>query len=282
MSENDEEPRCERIVRDYDAAGTNHSITYVLEPGLGIPFGRNRAAREAIERGADLLAFVDDDEVVAQDWLTEIVKAYRHSGAVLLGGPLRVRKTERTLSPLQALMEKCIARRYARKEERAARRAGLNGSAQVTIVTNNWLAETAIFKEHDIWFDENMRFSGGTDAKLYSAVTAAGLRTAWAKNAIVYEEIPSERLSITYQYRRGRDQASTNYSRKTQGLRPALLTLVVLVPAKAVSVVLLVGALPFTSGRTLLDAVRATGWIVGRLNALSGKRSELYASVTGE
>lgn len=279
--ENDDAPRCKDVVEALDNLSNGAPLQYVHEPELGIPFGRNRAAKEAIALQADLLAFVDDDEVIAQDWVTEIVNAYRNSEAVLIGGPLRVKDTERSLSFLDGLMETCIKRRYLRKETRAARLADLSGTPGVTIVTNNWLGETAIFTDHDIWFDEQMRFTGGTDSKLCAEVKAAGLPTAWAAKAAVYEEIPNDRLSVAYQFKRGRDQSSTNFHRKIDRNGSARWNALVSVPIKVVMVAGLFIALPFTQGRTLLDAVRTSGWIAGRIDALFGRRSDLYKNVTG-
>ncbi|MGA9252400.1 MAG: glycosyl transferase, partial [Roseobacter sp.] len=192
------------------------------------------------------------------------------------------KKTERTLSFVDGLMDKCIEQRYLRKETRAARRADLSGTPGVTIVTNNWLGETSIFEHHNIWFDEKMRFTGGTDSKLSAEVKAAGLPTAWAKDAAVYEEIPKERLSIAYQFKRGRDQSSTNYHRKIDGNAKAKLNVLVSVPIKLVIIAGLIVALPFTGGRTLLDVVRTSGWVAGRFDALFGRRSDLYKTVTGD
>ena len=77
---------------------------YVHEDEPGIPFGRNRAVREAIARDCDLLLFVDDDEEVAEDWLVHMVAAYRTTGAVLLGGPLRAQAPKSKLSLAQRKM----------------------------------------------------------------------------------------------------------------------------------------------------------------------------------
>ncbi|MEM9551510.1 MAG: glycosyltransferase [Pseudomonadota bacterium] len=280
--ENDDVPNSAGVVQSFGKLPNGVDVTYAHEPELGIPFGRNRAAKEAIDHKSDLLAFVDDDEVVARDWLVEIVSAYRSSQAVLIGGPLRVKDTPRSLPSLEALMDRCIKRRYLQKETRAARRAGLDGTPGVTIVTNNWLGELRIFHDHGIWFDEAMRFTGGTDSKLCAEVKAAGLPTAWAANAAVYEEIPRERLTIGYQFKRGRDQSSTNYRRKLDKRPSARFNVLVSVPVKVLTIGILVITLPFTGGRTLLDIVRSSGWVAGRFDALLGRRSRLYESVTGD
>src|SRR5690606_25879411 len=107
-----------------------------------------------------------------------------------------------------------IEARYAKKEMRARQRATLNSTKGVTIVTNNWIAETALFKDHNIWFDESMRFTGGTDTKFYSHVVTAGFVTGCVADAYVYEAISTERLSFSYQYKRARDQSNTQIRRK--------------------------------------------------------------------
>ena len=72
-----------------------------------------------------------------------------------------------------------ISNRYLDKENAAAKKATLNDTGGVTIVTNNWLGETRLFSETGLWFDETMRMTGGTDAKFYAETVAAGLPVGW-------------------------------------------------------------------------------------------------------
>ncbi|THK34634.1 glycosyltransferase family 2 protein [Ensifer sp. MPMI2T] len=255
-------------------------LLYVLEPELGIPFGRNRAAKEAIAGGADLLLFIDDDEVVADDWLVRMIAGYRSSNAVLLGAPLRAKLPTEQLSIFQRKMFANIEARYKRKEDRARTRATLNATNRVTIVTSNWLGELSIFRDHNIWFDENMRFTGGTDAKFFAEVRKAGLAAGWVADAIVYETVPLDRLSFMYQYQRARDQSNTNYGRKPPGALRTSLTLLQM-PHRLAFCLLLFAAVPVTGGKTLLAAARSLGWVAGKIGCFSGQRSALYFEVTG-
>lgn len=279
--ENDVTEQCRDTVDRYAGRFAQASLHYVLETELGIPFGRNRAAKEAIAAEADLLVFMDDDEVAAEDWLDRLVAGYRQSNAVLLGAPLRAKAPDTALTLMQRVMYKNVEARYAQKEVRARKRASLHGTDRVTIVTNNWLAELALFTGHGIWFDEEMRYTGGTDSKFYAQVREKGLPTGWVTDAFVYETVPPERLSFAYQYRRARDQSNTNIWRKKQAdSRPAIITLA-LVPAKIVISMALIIAVPLTGGKTLLDLARTLGWISGRLGSALGMRSSLYKNVTG-
>ena len=279
--ENDDAPRSREVVEARGGRLALGPLDYVLETEPGIPFGRNRAAREASAAGSDLLAFVDDDETVDRDWLRNLLRGYRRSTALLLGAPLRAAPVAPGLSWAQRKIHEGIAARYARKEHRAARRADLAGTPGVTIVTNNWLADLTIFRDHGIWFDEEMRFTGGTDAKLSAEVDKRGLPTAWVADAVVYETIPPDRLTFGYQFRRGRDQSNTHMRRKLAQSPAGAATVLVSVPAKLAGAVLLAVALLPTGGRSLLDLARTCGWIAGRIGALRGHRSELYENVTG-
>src|SRR5690554_1764721 len=67
--ENDVKPHSRDLVEREAGSFQTCTLTHVLETEIGIPFGRNRAAQEALLSGSNLLVFVDDDEVVATDWL---------------------------------------------------------------------------------------------------------------------------------------------------------------------------------------------------------------------
>lgn len=279
--ENDTEQLALAVVEAHKAIFQTSKLLYVQERELGIPFGRNRAAKEAIGAGADLLLFVDDDEETAEDWLIRMIDGYRRSNAVLLGAPLRARPPATQLSYIQQRMYENVEARYAQKEARALERATLNSTDGVTIVTNNWLAELSIFRMHDIWFDEAMRFTGGTDSKLYADVRKAGLVTGWIPDAYIYETVPPERLSFRYQYCRARDQSNTHIRRKSQALARSAIIGLLPVPIKAILLLGQLAAIPLTRGRTMLDAARTLGWIAGRVGFLAGTRSSLYSEITG-
>ena len=191
--ENDTEERSKDLIQTLHPIFKSSELVYALETEPGIPFARNRAARESLEMESNILLFVDDDEEVASDWLEKIIQGYRSSKAKLIGAPLRARLPEENLTLLQRLMFTNIKSRYRKKELRASRRASLEGTSGVTIVTNNWLADTSLFSEHNIWFDESMRHTGGTDSKFYAEVIAKKIPTAWVRDAYVYETIPPER-----------------------------------------------------------------------------------------
>jgi hypothetical protein len=282
--ENDTEPNSRELVDEHAGEFPHHQpLHYVLETELGIPFARNRAASYAIHHGCDLLAFVDDDEVVAEYWLVRLMDGYRNGHAVLLGAPLRIARLTEEVGFWRKIMYRNVAHRYARKERRAARLANLNETPRVTIVTNNWLAELSLFlpEGHGLRFDESMRFTGGTDAKFHAEVKQRGLATGWVRDALVYETVPVSRLSFRYQLKRARDQANTHSLRIIHERRFGRLVLMLKVIPKLAGLLLLCAIVPFTFSRTLLPVARSAGWLMGAARAIAGYRSDLYAKVTG-
>ena len=63
--------------------------TLVTEPTPGISAARNRAVAAALERDADLVAFVDDDDLPRSDWLVHLLATYGQTGADIVFGSHR-------------------------------------------------------------------------------------------------------------------------------------------------------------------------------------------------
>lgn len=279
--ENDEAAQVQALVVSHNPLPNGVPLDYVLETDPGIPFGRNRAAKEAIAHGSDLLAFVDDDETVAQDWLVRLVAGYRQSEAALLGAPLRMADPIDGLNRLELMMHNSITDGYRQKEKRNASLTTLNEAPRVTIATNNWIAETRLFSKEGFWFNEEMRFTGGTDSVFCAQVKDAGHKVGWVKDAFVYETLPRDRLHFGYQYARARDQINVHFHRKMKASPISRYALVLRLPGKLIEIIILVIKLPFTGGRTLLGLAKTTGWIAGRVGAAFGVRSKLYTNITG-
>lgn len=56
------------------------------QPRRGISFARNKAVEAALSRGADFLAFIDDDDWPEPDWLLRLIETQRSSNADLVFG----------------------------------------------------------------------------------------------------------------------------------------------------------------------------------------------------
>lgn len=280
--ENNETNEQEALVASLQSAFLEGTVNYTFEPRLGIASARNRAAREAIRFGADLLVFVDDDETVPTDWLVRLIDGYRKSRAALLGAPVRAAPLIGSHSWAERLMHRNISRRYLRNEKRAARRASLDATPRTTIVTNNWIGEVSLFTNYNIFFDEDLNWSGGEDTKFYSDVKSLGLKTGWVRDAPLFETIPRDRLTFRYQYIRAKDQSNTSFSKKLKANKRAIYTLPVSLTIKTTGMLILLLLMPATLGATYLSFCRTSGWVAGRIAAIRGEEADHYRTVTGD
>lgn len=262
---------------------TGKSAHYVLEKRMGIPFARNAAVRAALAMDADVVLFFDDDEIVDTQWLVEMLSRYRTSQLQLIGGPVFASSATTREPWVRTQLRRGLAGRFERRANKAARLFDKGEDNQVTIVTNNWLASRDVFEVHGIEFDGAYAKTGGSDTKFFHDAVAAGVKTGWAPQAKVFETIPSERLTIGYVYKRGRDQKRAAVFRKLRkdgrlrfGLRlaPELVYRLVLLAPRALWVAL-------TGGRHLASFVRSTGELAGLFTGFFGARSTLYEQTTG-
>lgn len=255
---------------------------YLTEPEIGIPYARNAAVAAALSRGASIICFVDDDETVAPDWFMQLHSTHRRTGAQLVGGPVRAASPGAAGSAWRRMVEAGIRSRYEVVEAKARRRMRRHG-ARTTILTNNWFADAALFTGHGLSFDRSLRYSGGSDTMFFRDAIARGVRTAWSPDAIVYETIPPERATLGYQFWRASEQSKTSIRAKivAGGHARELPGLLLLTSARLAGMLLLLLAVPFTGGRSLVPLARTAGWILGRIAGFLGYSSNLYRYETG-
>ena len=65
------------------------ALHVVEEPQRGISFARNRAVAEALDRGAEFVAFIDDDDLPRPDWLLRLMEKQEETEAELVFGVWR-------------------------------------------------------------------------------------------------------------------------------------------------------------------------------------------------
>lgn len=280
--ENDVSAQCQTIASE--ASGLKErfgKVIYHHQPRLGIAIARNTCVRLAIDAGADFIAFIDDDETAEPDWLEKHVAAQTSSHVQLQGGPVRLALCAHRLGWLDRIMQKSLLRRYEAIERKACKVSTPDNSEATTIVTNNWFCNASVFVKHGIWFNEELGLTGGEDTEFYSDCRRLSLRTGWVEDAVVWDHLPVERLSPRYQFRRARDQSNSHFHQKKRSGQSSGVETLASVAVKGFSLVVLWPLILIAPTHFLLDFLRTSGWIVGRVQGVLGKRSAHYASVTG-
>src|SRR5215467_5083828 len=83
--DNDAEASARSVVSDFTSIG-GHPVTFVVEPQKNIACARNAAVLHAY---GDYIAFVDDDEYPAQDWLLKLFQTFKDADVDGVLGPVR-------------------------------------------------------------------------------------------------------------------------------------------------------------------------------------------------
>lgn len=244
-------------------------IHYVVENEPGIPAGRNRALDEALSSGSDLLCFTDDDAWPHPTWLLHLVECYRKSGATLVFGPQRLRRPPKLNSRWKRLIARSLEARsrfVERYSEREARKGRIATSG-----TYNWLGDLHWIGSRGLRFDTAMRFSGGEDSAFREAVTAKGGVLAWCPDAVIYEEVPEGRLTITYQFHRAKVQGMN-----AAGFERPVYPRILRHPVGRIMVGVGLMVLPVLGFASFSLGLHQLGMGIGVLKAHRGVRGHLY------
>ncbi len=163
-------------------------LHYQIEGRRGIPFARNRCVTVARPH-ADWIAFIDDDEEPAPNWLAELMRVQAAHDADVVTGPV----VPRFVGEVPA---------WAQGERFFNRRRYRTGMRRDRAFTNNVIFRAEIFDRVQPNFDERMALTGGSDVHFTLRVHRAGYRIIWADEAEVYETFPASRILTGWVYQR--------------------------------------------------------------------------------
>jgi len=274
------QPEVRLLVVDNDPSGSARPVVeaagersrwpmdYLVEPSAGIPFARNRCLLATED--ADRIAFIDDDEIPSPQWLQRLNEALDRYGAQVAAGPVESILPE----PVPEWVRQGDFFRHAEWPD---------GSFIDVAFTGNVLFRREILAAVSPWFDERMALTGGSDANFFRRVTAAGFRIVWVAGAVVQEEVPASRMTVSWilkrQFRVG--SVMTLNRRQIGGVGKAL-PLTLAAGARALLVGGSQSALGVFAGKHLL--VKGLGWLAygaGLMAGLRGVSYQEYRSVHG-
>lgn len=203
------QPEITVVVVDNDAEGSARRVLaevpsdmpwamcYALETEKGIPYARNRCLNIAAELNADHVAFIDDDEYCAPDWLEELLLQQQKTGADVVWGPV------------VPVFEKQIPK-WMEQGRFFSRQHYPDGAKLDAAATNNVLFSGAMARDARLRFNTAMRYTGGTDHLYFSQAAKLGYSIVWADKAAVWEDTPANRTTEAWLCRRYLRQGNTH------------------------------------------------------------------------
>ena len=184
--DNDEYKSAFGVVQEFIDKGTI-KINYVVEEHPGLSNVRNKALNSAIEIGATHIAFVDDDEVVDENWLISHVNFYNENREVFVSSGPAYAKFDKKYP--NYIMKNSIFRQSSSKE---------HGKIRNSCATNNVFMGLDIVKDNNLYFLGDFNFTGGEDGNFFERVTKLGYKIAWNEKAIVYEMVNEDRANLKW------------------------------------------------------------------------------------
>jgi succinoglycan biosynthesis protein ExoM len=158
-------------------------LSFDVESEKNFALVRNRVVKLA---KAELLAFIDDDEVPVLDWLLRLrtsMDTYQADGVL---GPVRPYFDQ---NPPKWVIRGQLCERPSHPTG-----AILHWSQTRT---GNVLLRSDLFRKNGIWFDPAYA-TGGEDTDYFKRAMGAGAKFVWCEEGPVYELVPAERLNRSY------------------------------------------------------------------------------------
>lgn len=186
------------VIADDSASGSvelmlsNHPASWPF----GIKIIPSAAANISIARNTclcnasgDYLAFIDDDETADREWLASFIKLAKSTGADAIFGPVNA------IYPPGAIKWICDAQPFVKI-------TGQNGEKVSTGSTCNAFVKRSSIVDFKLSFQPELGKSGGEDTAFFAQLNQRGGMLIASEQALVYENVPIERLNIHYLRRR--------------------------------------------------------------------------------
>jgi succinoglycan biosynthesis protein ExoM len=186
VADNDSSESAKGVVAEF-CSTHRLAVTYCVEPQQNIALARNMAFQHA---SGDFIAFIDDDEFPADDWLRALFKACEAYGVAGILGP--------------------VIPHYESEPPQWVKKGGFfDRPAYKTGYKLNWAESrtgNVLFRK-DILNGVATPFrsefdTAGEDVDFFFRMREKGCAFVWCNEAIVYEEVPSSRCNRSYLLKR--------------------------------------------------------------------------------
>lgn len=226
VSDNDHMRSAEQTVAKFSSA-THVPITYCVEPRQNIALARNNAIKHA---DGDFIAFIDDDEFPADDWLLNLFKTCQASCADGVLGPV--------VPYFEPEPPAWVTK--GRFFDRPTHATGYKLTWDQSR-TGNVLFKKEILRDLEVPFRSNFD-TAGEDMDFFRRAMEKGCRFVWCNEAVAYEVVPPDRCTRGYLLKRAMLRGS-NFPKHPSDRARNIIKSVIAVPSYtlALPVLALVG-----------------------------------------
>jgi GT2 family glycosyltransferase len=169
-------------------------VRYVNEQRPGIAAARNRALDEA--HGADLLAFIDDDELPGDRWLEHLLETWEVTRAAAVPGGV---VATYSMAPDPWLAAGHFFDRLDLP----------TGTGVAEAAAGNLLLDMNQIRHLAVRFNEAFGLSGGEDSLFSRQIIRAGGRIVWCNEALVLDRVPPSRMTREWVLQRAMSHGNT-------------------------------------------------------------------------
>ena len=150
----------------------------------GISNARNLCVEIVKNKQYNYFAFLDDDEIVSDNWLEEMYKCAEKYNKHIICGPVITKYNSNTPS-------------YIIKSEVFERKRFKTGFKLSSMGAGNVFCDTKILSS-DIKFDSIFNQTGGEDIDFFRRIIKEGYEAIWCDEAIIFEELDISRAKLSY------------------------------------------------------------------------------------
>ncbi len=189
------------LIVDNDPEGTAREVStntdlpvrYVIEPTPGIVAARNRILDECADR--DMVAFIDDDEVPRESWLSSLLTVWRQYGADAVMGRV-ISVFDDTVDPW--LLASGTFRRPPRQ----------TGTVLPVAAAGNLLLDLRSVRRLGLRFDPALGLGGGEDTLFSRQLVQRGGLIVWCNESETEDHVVAARLSRAWAAQRAFSSAN--------------------------------------------------------------------------
>jgi succinoglycan biosynthesis protein ExoM len=223
VADNDATRSAEPTVAEF-AASVPFPVTYCVEPKQNIALARNQAIAHAT---GEFIAFIDDDEFVAKDWLLNLFNTCQSLAVDGVLGPVKPHFDQ---EPPQWVKRGGFFDRPDHPTGYAI--LWKNGR------TGNVLFRRSVLKKIGEPFRKHFQTAGEDVDFFRRVIEEQGHRFVWCTEAIAWEVVPASRCTRSYLLRRALLRGSNFSKHPTHRFRTGLASMIA-VPCYAVALPLL-------------------------------------------